>query len=179
MAELQDQRQMTGPTILETEQQIRDFWAEKGRTEGFRMRQVEEGLNPPHELREDVREVRAYVSDGRWVADCLNCAGGIAAGPRFSEGACLGCGTVFRLRHPDPEQIQAAVEILAMRPLGSRHWRPWRETADDLARENELHGFIVDEDSARGELEIVAAKTRLPLDTVRRVVAAQEALGNR
>lgn len=177
MTALLDQRHMTGPTILETEAQVRDFWAKKAREEGFRMRHIEG--DDGRELRNAGRSVKAYVSDGRWVADCLTCHGGIAAGPSFAEGICLGCGTVYGLEHPSPEDVQSATEILALRPPQNRNWRPSIETVDHLRQENEMHGYLTDAEKARGEIEIVAAKTALKPSTVERIIRAQEELGLR
>lgn len=177
MTKILTQAQMTGPHELHSREQIRAFWEKAGAKNGFAMR-VYEG-DQSRELRTSDQELVAYINDGRWVADCRTCNGGIAAGPDFDEGCCLGCGTVYPLKHPSPEEIQAAEEILAVRPPLARHWRPSIESVDVLAQENAERGYMTDADRAKGELEQVAAATGLKVDTVRRVIAAQEKLGRR
>lgn len=107
-------------------------------------------------LIEDPRALSAYVSAGRWVADCPSCAAGIAIHPEWSVAVCLGltCHRVYRsLVVPDDWcEIEA---VLAVRPVVHQHWfdettrsrregravRIPRETIADLVRENEAHGF--------------------------------------
>lgn len=177
MAAILDQRHMTGPTILDTEEQIRAFWAKKGRDEGFRMRQLEG--DDGRDLRRSDQELRVYVNDGRWLADCPTCAGGVAAGPDFAEGACLGCGTVYPLVHPSPAQVQAAVELLALRPPQNRNWRPSLETVDHLEQENAARGYMTDAEKAQGEIERIAVAVSMKPSTVERIIRAQEELGLR
>ena len=96
----------------------------------------------------------AYVSWGRWVADCPMCRAGIAASPKDDQGACLECGLVYTIRTPPPADIAAATPLLLARPTNGPHrtkanWYPFPgvyghvfaikgETPDDLAAENGL-----------------------------------------
>lgn len=160
MTVLLDQRQMSGLVELTTVEEIREFWGRQAERSGF-------------ELRHDDRPVKAYVSDGRWVARCLNCPGGIAAGPRFEEGACLSCGTIFPLEHPDDDTVAAVEAVFKVRPPERRHWEPWVQTVDDLREENVIHGYMSDAERFAGEVERIAVATALKPSTVERVLKAQ------
>lgn len=167
-----DQRHLTAREILPGSFAIEKAWRDQAEKLGFRHRE-----EIVHELREDDRELTAYVNNGRWVADCLNCAAGVAAGPDFPRGCCLACGSIFRLKHPPAGDVQAATEILAVRPPDNRNWHPWRETVDDLANENQAHGFVTDEERARGEIEELAVRSGLAVSTVEKILRAQKDLG--
>jgi hypothetical protein len=84
----------------------------------------------------DKRTIVAYVSDGRWVADCPHCNDGIACWDENPQGCCLGCGHVYRVRFPDGHK--EAEIILTARPMQrNRNWHPHRgETLDHLRDEN-------------------------------------------
>lgn len=175
MEALLDQRHMTGPTILQSQAEIRAFWERKAAEEGFRMRQIRG--DDSRDFRRSDEVLTAYVNDGRWVADCRVCNGGVAAGPRFEEGICLGCGTIYPLKHPPPADVELAEAILAVRPPSRRGWRPSIETVDHLAAENEAHGYMTDAEKAQTELERIAAESGLKISTVERVLRAEEKLG--
>jgi hypothetical protein len=80
----------------------------------------------------------AYVSDGRWVADCP-CRGGIVASREMAEAACLDCGTVYAIRFPENAGEIEAV-LLARPRKENQNWRPG-ETLADLRSENRNHGI--------------------------------------
>lgn len=80
--------------------------------------------------------VAAYVNDGRWVADCPECNGGIACDPDYDRGCCLDCGTITKIRFPAQDDIDAAVWALGVRPPDGRNWNCHRgETVADLRGE--------------------------------------------
>ncbi len=87
--------------------------------------------------------VTAYVSDGRWVADCPYDNGGIGVAPDNPSGFDMGCGTMVAVIFPDG--WQEAVQVLEARPRPSdAHWFPQRgESIVELRRENAKHGFAV------------------------------------
>lgn len=176
MAVLLDQRQLSGPFELTDVYAIRRAWEEAAAARPFPMRMAngdrDRGLRHSH------RTARAYVNEGRWVADCMECNGGIAAGPEFPEGCCLSCGTIFYLQHPPAGELENLDSVMAVRPPHFRHFKPWLETVDDLARENTERGYLESADDAgRGEINKIAAETGLKPDTVARVIAASEKLG--
>ncbi len=75
----------------------------------------------------------AYISHGRWVADC-SCGAGIVVSPVLGEAACTDCATMFRLRFP--EERQGIERVLLARPdVRNRNWRPG-ETIERLEAEN-------------------------------------------
>ena len=81
--------------------------------------------------------VIAYVSDGRWVADCVRCRAGVACWPQNPRACCLACGSTYDVMFPDPPVIAAAEIVLAVRPDGAVNWRPdLGEDVDDLKVEN-------------------------------------------
>jgi len=96
-------------------------------------------------LHESGDTVSAYVSHGRWVAQCPNplcCADeGInaeAAWPENPRWACLRCGVVCAVEFPDPAVIEGAAAILGHRKVHLRNWYPERESLADLQSENIL-----------------------------------------
>mgnify|MGYP001614536268 CR=1 FL=1 len=91
---IRDQRHMYG---METVADVEAFWAERAAAHGF-------------PLVEDDRTVEAYVSDGRWVADCPECNDGIACWDQNTRGACMGCGHVYPVSwHLDTDQATGSV----------------------------------------------------------------------
>ena len=86
------------------------------------------------------QRVTAYVSDGRWVADCPVDNGGIGCTPGNPSGYDFGCGTMVRVVFPSG--YRAAETALLARPPVNRHWFPQRgERVADLRAENALHGL--------------------------------------
>lgn len=85
--------------------------------------------------------VTAYVSDGRWVADCPFDNGGIGCSPDNPSGFDFGCGTIVQVVFPSG--ATAAENILLARPrMQNRHWLPQRgESVSALRKENLLHGY--------------------------------------
>lgn len=96
------------------------------------------------------QELLAYVSDNRWVADCPDCAGGIAADPTIPEGWCFDCAGVFSITAPG--DYEEAEFVLRHRPARNRHWSPLTETVLDLRLENAVNGFITP-----GSVEVIEA----------------------
>ncbi len=77
----------------------------------------------------------AYVSDNRWVADCLVCNGGIAVAHDRAYWTCWDCGTGYRIEWPDTPLEQAAVAELLQRAPRLRNYYP---TVDLAARRNRV-----------------------------------------
>jgi len=97
------------------------------------------------QVRLDRRTLVAYVSEGRWVADCPGCRAGIAIHPEWTTAACLGVGC-YRLYTSiavptDWVEIETALDV---RDKVNQNALPG-ETAAALEVENEIH---------RGEIEI-------------------------
>lgn len=90
----------------------RDFWI-------MFLRDRRGGLTPTM----DARHVYAHVSDGRWVANCPQCNGGIACWDENPHGCCLDCGHVYPVRWPDRyREVEADLGTRA-NPF-NRHWHP-------------------------------------------------------
>lgn len=83
----------------------------------------------------DAGETHAYLSTGRWVADC-ECGAGIACPPPEwgTHGACMDCGNRYRLAWPN--QRDRIEGLLARRPARAQNWNG--DTLDELERENVL-----------------------------------------
>lgn len=106
---------------------------------GFPNRPVAEGLD---DRRKDV-SAAAYVSDGRWVADCPVCAGGVAVWPHgMRDACCFDCGTLVSVSCPPASVVGAAVAVLRHRPTTNQHWVPGVESVDDLKAENLSRGYL-------------------------------------
>lgn len=82
----------------------------------------------------------AYVSEGRWVCDCV-CGNGVLATPGLEDVACSECGTVFPVVFPEAKTLAEAEAVLMQRPRDNRNWYPETETVLDLKAENAVHGF--------------------------------------
>lgn len=80
----------------------------------------------------------AYVSDGRWVADCPSCNAGIAIHPEWHVAGCFECYTQYQ-RITVPGQWQDVEVALQPRPLRNQNWLP-HETVSDLRIENAARG---------------------------------------
>jgi len=88
--------------------------------------------------------VDAYISEGRWVADCPGCPAGSGAenvtldDPVFM---CLSCGNVLiggklrPVRFPEDGERLEIEEQLAKRKIANRHWFP-DESVEKLHLEN-------------------------------------------
>jgi hypothetical protein len=133
-----DQRVMTGARPLRTAEGVRQAWQTWSATEGF-IRHGRRELSA--ELVDTGLTIKAYVNEGRWVADCPLCAGGIATWPANPDAACLQCGSVYRVEHPSPEIVREAEAALFARPVRNRHWVPEAETTQDLRHDNIRRGF--------------------------------------
>ena len=125
---VKDQRHMSGITELSSVQQVEAFWRE------YMLRRGKV-------LTQDDRPVYAYVSDSRWVADCLSCRGGIAVWSENPVGCCLDCGHVYPVVFP--KDAEEAVQILLRRPEENRNWMPHNgETVENLKAENIVMGVM-------------------------------------
>jgi len=131
---------MHGPRKLETPEQIHVEW------DGWAVRCADRGgfANRPdnHELIPSGETTFAFVSDGRWVADCLACNGGIAVWVGMADGCCYDCGRVWQIVFPAPVDVARAETVLDKRPETNRHWHPDKgETVEDLKAENAINGI--------------------------------------
>lgn len=67
-------------------------------------------------------EIRGYVSQGRWVADCT-CGAGFAVSPSSSRGVCLDCGLSYTVKFPGTKERARAEDLLLERPdAKNRNW---------------------------------------------------------
>ena len=132
---IRDQRQMSGVMPVETPEQVEQFW------EGYAER-MRAAAKPAYRLTKSRKRPRAYVSAGRWVADCPECSGGIAAWAEHPRGCCLDCGTIYTLRFPSEEERRDAEKVLMARPDdATRSWFCHQgETVADLKGENLIRG---------------------------------------
>ena len=134
---IRDQRHMLGPIELNSIQQIESFWqryAQSSMFPGFRGR-------PGNDFAESKVVIQAYVSDSRWVADCVtaNCGGGVAVWKENPRGCCLDCGTIYTISFPD--DVDEAEKVLLSRPEVNRNWFPHLgETVNQLKAENIANG---------------------------------------
>lgn len=95
----------------------------------------------------------AYVSDGRWVMDCLACGNGPSAHPEWGIAVCCECGAVYKPTFP--KDWSSAERVLLARDLpAQRHFFPdvtvatskglaKAETVGDLIRENAERGVPI------------------------------------
>ncbi len=76
----------------------------------------------------------AFVSDGRWVVDCL-CGNGPSASPEWGVAICCECGALYRPTFP-ADAATAETTLLARPWPQQRHYQPDRQTLADLQHEN-------------------------------------------
>lgn len=136
---IRDQREMVGEIRHETVADVEDAWRQWGETHGFIYRQ-RKGDNT-RDLRTSTKAVLAYISGGKWVADCPTCNGGIACWCDNPRGACLDCGTIYPVSFPSKSDTTAAIDLLSVRPDPmTRSWLVQKgETIKELADENDQY----------------------------------------
>jgi hypothetical protein len=126
---------MHGAVPLASVEEVRAFW------ELYVERHRQAGR--PLELHRSRKKLHAYVSDGRWVAECPECGGGVALWQENPEACCLDCATVYsKIGWPHEREIMEAERVLAARPTNQLHWRSHEgETVEDLKIENIVRGL--------------------------------------
>lgn len=135
---------MHGFILLPTPGAIRAAWEQhlqSRRWPGFWKNRIGDDWNL-REYRDGTADepLQAYISAGRWVADCP-CGCGVAGWPEHEFGCCYECGTVWRVAYPPAGEVERAVAALAVRPARVlMHWLPG-ESAGDLELENLAHGL--------------------------------------
>lgn len=83
-------------------------------------RRIAAKLAPGRE-RQESTPVLAYISDGRWVADCV-CNAASIVHPSYTEAHCAECGAVAPLVFP--EAWAEIEEVLMLSPTtGARNWQ--------------------------------------------------------
>lgn len=104
------------------------------------------------------RHLKAYVNEGRWVADCPRCNGGIAVWAGMPDAACYDCGRIFSdIKFPKDRDRVRAERVLSKRKSTRRmHWDPDNESVEDLKVENAVQGVDFTEDLADLPEEVVA-----------------------
>jgi hypothetical protein len=150
---IRDQREMIGADVRhETVADVEAAWEDWAERYGLSYRQ-RRGDNT-RDLRRSPKIVVAYISGGRWIADCPRCNGGIAAWRENPRGACLDCGTIYRVKFPSKAESERAIAVLAERPdPTTRSWHVHeRETVDDLVAENER--YLVTEEAPTGAVAV-------------------------
>lgn len=69
----------------------------------------------------------AFVSCGRWVAQC-DCGSGASASPEWRLAICFECGAVYRPQFP-VDWPEAETELLKRSDPNTRNWMPDDESA--------------------------------------------------
>lgn len=79
-------------------------------------------------LRKHRQTLKAYISDGRWVASCVVCNGGPSAHPVWKIAICLSCGTEYAVEFPTDWKA-AEGELLKRPNVTTRHYFPDEQVA--------------------------------------------------
>lgn len=153
---LRDQRTMcdvTGPhEIHQTTADVETAWQTWADREGLTTRRRQGDWST--DLRRSRKTIVVFVSGGKWIGDCPECNGGVAAWPFHEKGCCLDCGTIFRLEYPPVDEVEEIAQLLARRPEQHRNYHPHQgETIDDLRRENAVWQYP-DSDTQRGAVDL-------------------------
>lgn len=93
-------------------------------------------------ISESPTAITAFVSEGRWVADCPCCGSGISLHRDWRAGRCYLCGAVYAtvLWPVDFDAIEDALVVRLRR--STQNWAP-SETCEMLINENLSHGSAV------------------------------------
>lgn len=128
---------MIGFTRHETVEDVELAWQTWANQNGLRLRWRNGDTHT--DLRTSRKLVRAYVSGGKWIADCPNCNGGMAVWSENPRCCCLDCGTIYRVDHATDKERQAAERLLAPRFEADRNWHRHRgEKLENLDEENKM-----------------------------------------
>lgn len=94
--------------------------------------------------------LHAYVSHGRWIAECPDCSAAVIPPLRHPTFVCLECGNVrhggraLEVVWPADAALVAAELVLLARPRPNRNWHPQLETVHELELENLNRGYATD-----------------------------------
>lgn len=138
---IKDSRQMYGYAAT-TPEEVRAAWSEYV-AEKFRRGQVPFAEDAAVTgFRHSDKRLRAYINEGRWVADCPRCNSGIAVWVGMPDAACYDCGRVFSdIKFPkEAERLRAENVLLKRESLTNMCWDPDTESVADLKAENALQG---------------------------------------
>ena len=142
---LRDQRTMCGSKRHFTVDDVVAYWHGFSRRPAWQWWNGRTGdamFDPELVDRTKDEPLEAYANHGRWMADCPVCGSGVAAWTENPRGCCLECGTVWTVTFPADHRD--AEEVLVLRPLENRNWRPRAgEPIGFLALENAEHGYEV------------------------------------
>jgi len=117
---------------LTDENKVWRFWLRMAKAHGVELHEVD-------------RVLPAYVNHGRWVANCPVCNGGIMCPEpslRGRRGACLDCGSIFRIDYPVGWRLIEAALNQRPDPV-NRNWL-LGETLAHLIAENQAHSVAED-----------------------------------
>jgi hypothetical protein len=110
---------------VETVDEVEMFWLDT-----LERKRLEPWVTDP------MTERDAYINRGRYLADCT-CNSGAFVWNRNPLGCCLDCGLLFKVRHPSPFVLAAAIRLLAVRPIVNQNWDAHKgETLEELDRDN-------------------------------------------
>jgi hypothetical protein len=139
---VQDQRAMLGHGFRATVTDVERFWADWQQRNGFKAQAPPPDSGLPHGflIHPAPDAARAYVSDNRWVADCLVCGGGMPCWSENPRTLCFDCGAMHQVVFPDPVSAEEALRVLEVRRPDQRHWDPAFETVEHLVAENIANG---------------------------------------
>lgn len=129
---------VAGPAgIHRTVEDVENAWQRWAEREGLAYRRRRGDWST--DLHSSRKRVQAYVSGGKWIADCPTCNGGIACWAENPKGCCLDCGTIYPVDYPKAAEEERAIALLSARPDPlTRTWNRHKgETLDDLEAENE------------------------------------------
>ena len=139
---IKDSRQLYGVNAP-TAEEVRAAWAAYA-AEKIAAGQFPFSADPGvMSFRKSNKRLKAYVNEGRWIADCPRCNGGVAVWVGMPDAACYDCGRVFSdIRFPSADKILKAERLLMKRPSSmNMNWDPDLQTIANLKEENLLHGY--------------------------------------
>lgn len=134
---MHDSRTMHGRPPVATPDAVRDRWAQHARSLAFGGASWPNRPGAHNLVRAPSRPTAAYVSEGRWVADCPWCAGGVSVWLAMTDACCYDCGRVLPVTFPSADDVLVAELLLSARAERKQNWRPDQgETVADLQAEN-------------------------------------------
>jgi hypothetical protein len=81
--------------------------------------------------------LRAFINEGRWIAKCPECNGGVLIHPDWPEAGCPDCGTWFTSINVPAARVEIEAVLAVRRPI-NQNWLPG-ETVEQLRFENDLY----------------------------------------
>lgn len=171
---LRDQRTMVDVTHPQqahrTVEDVEAAWQRWADREGLTVRRRQGDYST--DLRRSRKAIVVHISGGKWIGDCPECRGGVAGWPCHPHGACLDCGTIFKLLYPTPAECLELADLLRVRPERERNYFPHLgEDIEMVRRENRVNKY--GEQAPSGVVDLTTVRDVLGEDALTKLLGAK------